>query len=174
MMGTKDIIIVYPVKETALSIRSLIEKNGFHVSHVCALGSSALEIAYAKQKGIIICPFLMKDMSSSDLAEQVPQGFDIIALSKNGSEQYMGNMITLPLPMNRNDFLCTIAMLASSKSSFTRRSEDEEDYILKAKQALMSCEGMSEMQAHKHLQNISMKTGKKLVAVAMDILDKLT
>ena len=159
VMGTKDIIIVYPVKETALSIRSLIEKNGFHVSHVCALGSSALEIAYAKQKGIIICPFLMKDMSSSDLAEQVPQGFDII---------------TLPLPMNRNDFLCTIAMLASSKSSFTRRSEDEEDYILKAKQALMSCEGMSEMQAHKHLQNISMKTGKKLVAVAMDILDKLT
>ena len=85
----------------------------------------------------------------------------------------MGNMITLPLPMDRNDFLCTIAMLASSKSSFTRRSEDEEDYILKAKQALMSCEGMSEMQ-HKHLQNISMKTGKKLVAVAMDILDKLT
>ena len=167
----KDIIVVYPVKETALSIRALIEKSGFHVSHICALGSSALEIAQAKQKCVIVCPFLMRDMSSAELADQVPQGFDIIALSKNGSEQYMGNMITLPLPIDRAEFLQTVAILAQSKSSFTRRSADEEGYISKAKQALMASKGISEMQAHRLLQSESMKTGKKMSAVAMDILD---
>ena len=116
----KDIIVVYPKKETALSLRSLIEKNGFHVTHICALGSSALEIAHEKQSGIIVCPFLMRDITAAELAEQVPPGFDIIALSKNGSEQYMGNLITLPVPMDREDFLNTVHMLASSKSSFTR------------------------------------------------------
>lgn len=116
----------------------------------------------------------MKDMTSAQLAEQLPQGFDIIALSKNGTEQYMGNMITLPVPMNRADFLSTVQMLANSKSGFTRRSGNDSEYISKAKQALMSVYGMSETQAHKYLQKESMKSGKKIAAVAMDILDRLT
>lgn len=70
----KDIIVVYPKKETALSLRSLIEKSGFHVTHICALGSSALEIAHEKQSGIIVCPFLMRDITAAELAEQVRPG----------------------------------------------------------------------------------------------------
>ena len=35
----------------------------------------------------------------------------------------------------------------------------------------MASKGISEMQAHKLLQSESMKTGKKMSAVAMDILD---
>ena len=170
----KDIIVVYPKKETALSLRSLIEKNGFHVTHICALGSSALEIAHEKQSGIIVCPFLLRDITAAELAEQVPPGFDIIALSKNGSEQYMGNLITLPVPMDREDFLNTVHMLASSKSSFTRRTGEDGEYISKAKEALMHIKGMSETQAHKYLQQQSMKSGKKIAAAAMDILDSLT
>mgnify|MGYP000487836780 CR=1 FL=1 len=170
----KDIIVVYPKKETALSLRSLIEKSGFHVTHICALGSSALEIAHEKQSGIIVCPFLMRDITAAELAEQVPPGFDIIALSKNGSEQYMGNLITLPVPMDREDFLNTVHMLASSKSSFTRRTGEDGEYISKAKEALMHIKGMSETQAHKYLQQQSMKSGKKIAAAAMDILDSLT
>ena len=170
----KDIIVVYPKKETALSLRSLIEKSGFHVTHICALGSSALEIAHEKQSGIIVCPFLMRDITAAELAEQVPPGFDIIALSKNGSEQYMGNLITLPVPMDREDFLNTVHMLASSKSSFTRRTGEDGEYISKAKEALMHIKGMSETQAHKYLQQQSMKSGKKIAAAAMDRLDSLT
>jgi CheY-like chemotaxis protein len=169
----KDIIVVYPVKETAMSIRSLIEKNGFHVSCVCALGTSALDVANSAVQGVVVCPFLMRDMTAAELAEQLPIGFDVIALSKNGIEQYMGNLITLPLPINRMEFVRTVALLANSKASFTRRAEKESEYISKAKQALMSIKGMSEMQAHKFLQSESMCSGKKISAVAMDILDRL-
>ncbi|MDE6506803.1 MAG: hypothetical protein K2K71_06120, partial [Eubacterium sp.] len=104
----KDIIVVYPVKETAMAIRTLIEKGGYHVSHICALGSTALEISQEKSRGVIVCPFLMRDMSSAELAEALPVDFDVVALSKNGREQYMGNMITLPLPINSNEFLQTV------------------------------------------------------------------
>ena len=116
----KDIIVVYPVKETAMAIRALIEKGGYHVSHICALGSTALEISQEKSRGVIVCPFLMRDMSSAELAEALPVDFDVVALSKNGREQYMGNMITLPLPINSNEFLQTVGLLAASKSSFTK------------------------------------------------------
>ena len=50
----KDIIIAYPVKETAMQLRSLLEKEGFHVSHVCARGSSVLGIAQNLNEGIIV------------------------------------------------------------------------------------------------------------------------
>lgn len=171
--AVKDIIVVYPVKETAMAMRALIESGGYHVSHVCALGSSALEISGSKKDGVIVCPFIMKDMSSADLAEALPADFDVIALSKNGSEQYMGNMITLPLPINKEEFLRTVGLLANSKTGFTRRSESDGEYISKAKQALMSLKGMNEAQAHKYLQKESMKSGKKLAQTAMDILDQL-
>ena len=169
----KDIIVVYPSKNIAMKLRALIEKGGYHVSHICAHGSTALEIAQEKRKGVIVCPFVMSDMSSAELAEVLPDGFDIVALSKNGSEQYMGNMLTLTMPLDLNEFLQTIGILALSQSGFTKRSESENDYITKAKEALMSVKGMNEAQAHKYLQRVSMNSGKKLLQTAMDILDEL-
>lgn len=169
----KDIIIVYPVKETALTIRNLIEKSGYHVSHICALGSTALEIASTKEKGVIICPSFMQDISASDLAEHLPFGFDVIALSKNGSEQYMGNLLTMPLPLDATEFVNTVGLLATSSTSITKRSDSDQEYIKKAKDALMAFQNMTEPQAHKYLQNESMISGKKIVEVAMDLLDKL-
>ena len=156
-----------------MKLRALIEKGGYHVSHICAHGSTALEIAQEKRKRFIGCPFFMSDMSSAELAEVLPDGFDIVALSKNGSEQYMGNMLTLTMPLDLNEFLQTIGILALSQSGFTKRSESENDYISKAKEALMSVKGMNEAQAHKYLQRVSMNSGKKLLQTAMDILDEL-
>ena len=59
----KDIIIVYPIKETAMKLCALIVKGGYHVSHICPGGTAALEIAQQKESGVIVCPFVMKDMS---------------------------------------------------------------------------------------------------------------
>lgn len=170
----KNIIVVHPVKDTAMAIRALIEEGGFYVSHICALASSALEVAQTLKCGIIVCPFVMRDMSASDMALRLPPDFDIIALSKNGSEQYMGNMITMPLPINVEDFLRTIGILSSSASSFTKRSETDEQYIAKAKNILINAKNMSEMQAHKYLQGQSMSTGRNIAQIAMDILDEFT
>ena len=85
----------------------------------------------------------------------------------------MGNMLTVAMPVDRNEFLQTVGILASNQTGFTKRSESENDYILKAKQALMAVKGMSELQAHKALQRMSMNSGKKLFQTAMDILDEL-
>ena len=85
-----------------------------------AFARSAHDAAQHTTQGVMVCPFLMRDMSAAELAEQLPNGFDVIALSKNGVEQYMGNLITLPLPMDRMEFINTVAMLVNSKSSFAR------------------------------------------------------
>ncbi len=171
MSALKDIIIVYPERETALAIRSFIVKNGFGVSRICSHASTALEFAgICDGQGIIVCPFIMSDMSAVDLAQQLPPGFDVIAFSKNGAEQYTDNLITMPVPVNRFEFIQVLSVLYSSKASFAG-AEAEDERVSAAKQALMAEKGMSEMQAHKYLQRESMKSGKRILQLAAEILD---
>ncbi|MCC8072673.1 MAG: ANTAR domain-containing protein [Clostridiales bacterium] len=170
----KNIIIAYPSKEVALQLRSLLEQEGFYVSHVCALGSSVLSISQELYEGVVICPSMLSDMSASRIAENLPPDFDVIAFSKNGRESYTGNLINMSLPMDRQDFINTVAILVSSKSGFTRRKENEAEIISNAKLVIMSKRSITESQAHKYLQKESMRTGKKIVDLAREIINDFT
>ncbi|MDE6155627.1 MAG: ANTAR domain-containing protein, partial [Eubacterium sp.] len=170
----KEIIIAYPNKVTALQLRSLLEAEGFYVSYVCATGASVLNIAHELHEGVVVCASILSDMSAGVIAEHLPVGFDIVALSKNGREEYMGNLINLPLPVQKDEFLQTVSILVSTRSSFTQRAKDESDLISNAKLILMNNRGISESQAHQYLQKLSMRSGKKLVELAKEIVNDFT
>lgn len=167
----RDIIIVYPVKDVALKLRMMLENEGFHVSCVCALGSSALNISQDMREGVIVCAEMLSDMSAGNVAEHLPPDFDVISLTKNGTQSYMGNLIYLPLPVNREEFLSTVSVLVNSTSAFTRRDSNDAEIISNAKVIIMNNMHMTETQAHKYLQNESMKTGKKLARLAQEIVN---
>ncbi|MCD7723501.1 MAG: ANTAR domain-containing protein [Clostridiales bacterium] len=170
----REIIVVYPVKRTAMLICSLLAKNELAVSDICALGATALSIAHNKAQCVIVCPFMMKDMSAAELANSVPQGVDIVALANGGSLEYMGNLITLPLPVDPQQFVQTVKILADSRTqSFTKRSRNDKEYIDKAKECLISAMNLSEEEAHKYLQQTSMKTRKSILELAMEILESM-
>lgn len=166
----KNIIVAYPNRNTALQLKSVLEQNGLYVSHICATGASALGIAADMRSGVIICASILRDMGAAIMAERLPSGFDVIALSKSGKEDYMGNLICLPLPLDKDDFLRTVEILVTTESSFTDRNLNDSEYISNAKAILMNINSMTEMQAHKFLQNESMKSGMKMVDVAKDII----
>lgn len=170
----KNIIVAYPIKDTALQIKNVLEAEGLHVAYVCATGASVLNIASDMRGGVIVCASILRDMSAAAIAERLPAGFDIVALSKGGRQEYMGNYISLPLPLDREEFVSTVAILMSSTSSFTSRKKDDAECISSAKHILMSVNEFSEMQAHKHLQQLSMKNGKKIADVAKDIIDQFS
>ncbi len=169
----KSIVVVYPQKNTALSIASMLAQNGLYVSDICATGGTALSIAQGKTDLVIVCPLIMKDISASQLADSVPRGTDIVALSRDGTLQYADNLITIPLPADPQQLVQTVKVLAQSNSeeSFARRSRNDDEYITKAKQCLMSSANMSEDEAHKYLQDTSMRTKKKMVDVAKAVID---
>lgn len=170
----KDIIIAYPSKDVALKLRSLLESEGFHVSFVCATGSSVLNIAHSMREGVIVCAAILSDMGAGTLAENLPVGFDVVALSRNGKEEYMGNLINMPLPVHRDEFLQTVSILVSTRSAFTQRNKNDSEIISDAKLILMNRQEITESQAHKYLQKESMRTGKKLVDLAKEIINEFT
>ncbi len=170
----KDIIIAYPSKDVALQLRSLLEGEGFHVSFICATGSSVLRIVNNLREGVIVCASILSDMGAGVLAENLPVGFDVVALSKNGREEYMGNLINMPLPVHRDEFLQTVSILVSTRSAFTQRNKDDDEIISNAKLILMNNGDITESQAHKYLQKESMRTGKKLADLAKEIINDFT
>lgn len=167
----RDIIIAYPVKSVALKLRLMLESEGLHVSFICAMGSSVLSISQDMREGVIVCAEMLSDMSAGNIAEHLPPDFDVVALSKSGTQSYMGNLIYLPLPVNRDEFISTVSILASSTSAFTRRDNGDAEIISNAKLIIMDRMNMTETQAHKYLQDESMKTGKKLVRLAQEIIN---
>lgn len=166
----KGIIIAYPIKSTALQLKSLLEEEGLYVSHICSMGSSVLNIAADLRGGVVVCASILKDMTSAALAENLPPNFDVISISKGGREGYMGNLITMPLPIDRQELVNMAFVLTSSESSFTNRKKDDAEFISDAKSILMSINNMTEMQAHKFLQKESMRLGLKIVDVAKKII----
>lgn len=168
----KSIIVAYPKKNSAMHLRNVLENDGLYVSHICATGASVLGIAADLRSGVIITAAVLSDMSAAAMAERLPSGFDVIALSPNGSEDYMGNLITLPLPLDREDFLKTTHTLVATETSFTNRDGDDRQIISKAKTIIMNTRHMTEMQAHKYLQSQSMKSSKKMADIAKEILER--
>lgn len=168
----RNIIVAYPTKDMAMQLRNVLEHNGLYVSHVCGTGSSALGIAADMRSGVIVTASILRDMSAGTLAERLPAGFDIVALSKGGREEYMGNLISLPLPLNKAEFIKTVEVLVATETSFTDRTADDKQIISNAKAILMNVNNMTEMQAHKYLQSESMKRSKKMVDIANEVIYK--
>ena len=167
----RDILVAYPSKDTALKLRSLLECEGFNVTDVCATGASVLSIAQEMSEGVIVCAESLRDMTAGNIAEHLPPGFDIVALTRGDTDSFMSNLVYLPLPVDRQEFLSTVSVLVNSVSSFTRRKDGENEVIAKAKLILREVNGFSEMQAHKYLQRESMKMGKKIATLAQEIIN---
>lgn len=170
----KDIIIAYPVKDTALKLRLLLESEGYGVLCVCATGASALSFSQTMESGIVICASILRDMSAGVLADSLPDGFDVISLSKNGPEEYTGNLVTLPLPVGKSDLLKTVEVLSRSKTSITHRDAKQSEIISNAKLILMSSMDLTESKAHRYLQRESMRSGKEMVRLAEEIINDFT
>jgi response regulator NasT len=58
-----------------------------------------------------------------------------------------------------------------SRAAIPKRSEEDKQLIMKAKELLMEKNGMTEEQAHRYLQKKSMETSSKMTDTAKIILE---
>ena len=115
----REILVAYPSKDTALKLRSLLECEGYSVPYVCATGASVLSIAQDMSEGVVVCAESLRDMTAGNIAEHLPPGFDIVALTRGDTESFRSNLIYLPLPVDRQEFLSTVGVLAPGKPTIT-------------------------------------------------------
>lgn len=177
-MGT--VLIAMPKSDDSLRFEGLIQGYGLMLeTKICSTGSEILRIANDRDFGVILCTKRLKDMAYFELSEYLPQSFSIVVLTKDASlELFSDRMVKLMMPFRTSELISTIEMLVSgyirpkkTKEKKARvKSESEKQTIEKAKLLLMDRNGMSEPEAFRYIQKVSMDTCRKAVETAQMIL----
>ncbi|MBS6398212.1 MAG: ANTAR domain-containing protein [Clostridiales bacterium] len=174
-----SIIIVMPQLKDAKQIRDVLNRHGLAAAAVCTTASGALTQLSQLDSGVVVCSCRIRDMHYTQLAEYLPDYFDMLLLA---SSSEVGNcpsgMMTLVYPIKTNELLGTVEMMLSQlerrlkrrKKQPKKRSEREQNYINNAKWVLMERNHLSEQEAFRYIQKCSMDSGTSMVETAQMIL----
>lgn len=175
-----NIIVVLPTMDAAKGVKNVLVRGGFRVTGICTTGAQAISQADGLHDGIIISSYKLPDMLYSQLQELMPKGFEMLLMASQKliGECYGSGVITLSMPLNVNDLLSTVNMMADGierrrrkqKAMPKQRDEKQTKVIKEAKEMLMARNHMTEEEAHKYLQKTSMDSGNDLAETAQMIL----
>lgn len=174
------IIVAFPKMDDAISIKNVLVRNGYEISAVCTTGDKVLSIADDYNDGIVVCGYKLGDIIYSELRYNLPKDYEMLVLAspaKLEGEQIEG-VVNVPMPLKVYDLVNTVEMLYSAiirrkrkkKNTPQKRSPKEQKILDTAKQLLMERNNMSEEDAHRYIQKISMDSGTNMVETAEMIL----
>ncbi len=174
-----SIIIVLPKIEDAKHIRDILSRRGLTAAALCTTASTVLSNVHQLDSGIVICSYRLSDMHYSQLAEYLPDYFDMLLLTSSAE---VGNcpegIVSLTYPIRPYDLVSTVEMMLAQlerrlkrkKAQPKKRTEQEQNYINNAKWVLMERNNMTEQEAFRYIQKSSMDSGTNMVETAQMIL----
>jgi response regulator NasT len=131
--------------------------------------------------GIVISGFKLSEMTAADLAYDLNGVAMVLAVAppQHLEQCISDNIFKLPTPFSRGDLVSSVRMLLQMQEKHyraapPRRSEKDTGDISKAKEILMSKNGMTEEEAHRFIQRRSMDTGMKAAETARLIIGTYT
>lgn len=176
-----NIIVAFPKQEDAISIKNVLVRNGYDVTAVCTSGTHVLAAIDGYNDGIIVCGYKITDMLYHQLRENLPKEFEMLVLAspaKFDGEVYDG-VVNVAMPLKVYDLVNTVEMLSGTisrrkkkkRETPKQRSPKEQKILDDAKKILMARNNMSEMEAHRYIQKVSMDSGTNMVETAEMILN---
>ena len=73
-----SIIIVLPKLEDAKHIKDILARRGLTAAALCTTASMALSQVHQLDSGVVICSYRIRDMHYTQLAEYLPDYFDML------------------------------------------------------------------------------------------------
>lgn len=174
-----SIVIALPKIEDAKKIRTILNRHGFPVASVCNSGANALARVSELESGILICGYRLSDMYYRDLAEYLPDYFQLLLLaSTRVISEAPTSILAVEMPMKVEDLVNTVSMMVmqlerrwkKEKKKPKARSWKEQNYISNAKMLLMERNHLSEEEAYRYIQKCSMDSGTNMVETAQMVL----
>lgn len=174
-----SIIVAMPKIEDARHIREMLKRRGLETTAVCNTASGVLSQVHQLDSGIVICGSRFADMHYTQLAEYLPDVFEMLLLGSAATiETCPPGIKTLTYPIRANDLIGTAEMmlqrqarrLKKVKAAPKKRTEQEQNYINNAKWVLMERNRMTEQEAFRYIQKNSMDSGTNMVETAQMIL----
>ena len=172
-----SVILVFPRKQNGEQLKKLLLRSGYEVAAVCTSGTAALLAADQLEEGIIVCGSRYPDMTYEQLYENVAGNFEMLLLASEQviSEGVPEGICSLAMPLTLQELTECLEEIVRSRRRKRRagprqRSGQERQVIEEAKILLMERNSMSEEEAHRYLQKISMDSGRNMAKTAEMLL----
>ena len=174
----KKIIVAFESEMNYRRIMNLLELEGIPVRKGCRSGAEVIRSINNIEGDIVVCGYKLTDMTAVNLANDLDRSAMMIVIADSDQLDYVQqeDVVKLHAPISRSDLLATVTMLLRIDKTAMRperihRSDEQEQLIRKAKELLMIKNHMTEAQAHRFIQKMSMDTGSKLIETVRTILE---
>ena len=174
-----SIIIALPKLQDGKHIREILARHGLDTVKTCTTASQVLSQVHQLESGVVICVCRLPDMYYSQLAEYLPDYFEMLLLASPANlAGKPKNMMGLAMPLKAGELVSTVEMMMTrlarrirkEKSGPKKRTKEEQNYINNAKWLLMERNHLTEEEAFRYLQKTSMDSGTNMVETAQMIL----
>lgn len=172
-----SIVVAFPKKEVAQKIRKILAQSGYDVPVMCTTGAQTLAGIAGLEEGIVVCGARFVDMMYTELYEYLPKGFQMLLVASADyiSECGEENLVCLPMPVKVHELLQALEALEAAhikqkKHRKAHRSEEDIAVITEAKALLMERRQLTEEEAHRYIQKLSMDNGIGFVEESASIL----
>lgn len=175
------ILVVFPNLEDAKKLKNVLGRGGFDDILACNSASQVISVANDSDGGIVISGYKLPDMHYSELFGYLPREFSMLLVASpvRLEDCYSREIVCLSMPVHSRELINTVHMMTMDlarelkrrkKTLPKRRTAEEQKTIDAAKALLMERNQMTEMDAHKYIQKLSMDSGNNLVETAEMIL----
>ena len=168
------IIVAFNGEEARKKILRLLTLEGLE-GVPCAGGAEVLRTVRRLGRAVVVCGFYLSDMTADALAEDLRGLAVVLVVAKAAYLELCGgeNLYKLAAPLSPSEFSATLRLLldrAPAPRPASRRDEDAQRLIRRAKELLMDVNRMSEEEAHRFLRRRAMDAGIKLEEAARRII----
>lgn len=175
------IIVAFLKLEDAKNLKIVLNRNGFDDILTCNSAHQVIRGANESDGGIVVCGYRLTDMHYSELFGYLPREFSmlLVASPPKLADCCSHEIVCLAMPFRTQEFISTVFMMTMDiekelkrrkKSLPKKRTEKEQQIINSAKALLIERNSMTEEEAHKYIQKLSMDSGNNLVETAEMIL----
>lgn len=175
------VIVAFPKWEDAKNIKNVLKRNGFDDILACNSAYQVISAANDSDGGVVVCGHKLADLHYSELYGYLPREFSMLLVASPAKLEdcYSQDIVCLAMPIHARELVSTVQMMTMDaarelerrrRNRPKRRSPEEQKVIDAAKALLMERNQMSESEAHKYIQKLSMDSGTNLVETAEMIL----
>ncbi|BCZ45253.1 putative two-component response regulatory protein [Clostridium gelidum] len=179
------IIIALSNIETGNKLKSLLVQEGYDVIGLCTSGNELIRLVMQYSPDLVLVGYKFKDMSLLDVYETLVDATSFLAIVNEPYRSFIeedtdiyciGTKISNVLLSNAIDLIFQgkkrIKKLRDKVEKLEHTLEDRK-LIEKAKGKLMSTSGITENEAFRYMQKISMDSGRTMRDIASLILSEI-
>ncbi|MDP4177891.1 MAG: ANTAR domain-containing protein [Bacillota bacterium] len=185
MAQQRKIIIALNNIETANKIKGLLLQENYNVIAICNSGNELIRLAMQYSPDLVLVEYKYKDMSLLDIYETLSDITSFLAIVNEPYKSYIEedtDIYCIGTKISNMILTNAISLIFQSKRRIEKlrgqvekleHSLEDRKLIEKAKGKLMQTSGITENEAYRYMQKISMDSGKRMKDIAILILNEI-